>query len=64
MGGDVACADWPFLFAFTTVAVQCPTRYVVFGVGDVDVAIGWVDVDAVGDFDVVLSAVGDEVVGE
>ena len=63
MSGDVAGADAPFTSAVGREAVERAAADVVFGIGDEYVAGYGVYGDAVGDGDVLVGAVGYEVVG-
>ena len=62
--GYVACADTPFLTPVGSKAIKVSRRYVIAGIGDVELVRIGVDGYAVGHFDSPLSIVGDEAAGD
>ena len=62
MRGDIARLDGPLaLPCLEVVAVEAPWSHIVLSVGDVELSLLSIDSDAVGDLDILLRAVLDEV---
>ena len=60
--GDIARLDGPLaLPCLEVVAVEAPWSHIVLSVGDVELSLLSIDSDAVGDLDILLRAVLDEV---
>ena len=62
MSRNVTSADVPFLLAITVKAIQATRRDIVLGIGNIDVLGDRIDGDTIGDDNILLGSVGDEVV--